>query len=110
MHSDIIATRWDKVDPYDYDLTSIDQDAVFSFVESFANEKGFLAALGIDDNITKYSSFMKKGKYNPKKVTQSLMRILNVFRKRYKQDGINNLDELKLAGIMLEESIRASLE
>lgn len=98
--------RWDKTDPYDYDSANVDMEAVSDFVNRFSTETGFHVDMGIEDNIAKYAAFMRRGKYNPVKVSQSLMRILNVFRKRYQQNQITNVDELKYASILAEEFLR----
>lgn len=102
----VFKVRWDKVDPYDYCHDNINYDAVSLFVDKFSTETGFHADMGIEDNIAKYARYMKNGRYDPKKVSRSLMRILNVFRKRYNQDNITTLDELKYASILAEEFLR----
>lgn len=98
--------RWDKLDPYDYCHDNINYEAVSFFVDKFSTETGFHHEIGIEDNVSKYARFMQKGRYNPKKVSQSLMRILNVFRKRYNQACITTVDELKYASILAEEYLR----
>jgi hypothetical protein len=98
--------RWDKEDPHDFDIQNINEDALVEFVNHFLSEEGFHADIGIHDNFHKYARFIAKGRYKPERVAQSLMRILNVFRKRYQKDDITTLDELKYAAILSEEALR----
>lgn len=102
----VFKVRWDKIDPHDYIIDNINQEAVSFFVDKFSTETGFHHDMGIEDNVSKYARYMQKGRYDPKKVSQSLMRILNVFRKRYNMADITNVDELKYASILAEEYLR----
>lgn len=103
------SVRWDKADPYDaIDSLKIDDDIVKELVDSISQDASFIQAIGLDQNITKYGMYKRSGKYNKMKVAQSMMRIINVYRKKNNKK-INNLDELKLAAVKMEEIIYASI-
>jgi hypothetical protein len=105
------SVRWDKVDPFTFDhpdLEDVYAERVRDVVDAFCEDVNFQREFNMDENARIYASYKKRGKYDVKKVTQNLMRILNVYRKK-KGINIYTLDELKIAAIQLEEIINAAI-
>lgn len=103
------SVRWDKANPYDaIDSLQVDDDIVKDLVDSISQDASFIQSIGLDQNITMYGMYKRSGKYNKMKVAQSMMRIINVYRKKHRK-RINNLDEIKLAAVKMEEIIYASI-
>lgn len=103
------SVRWDKANPFDaIDSLQVDDDVVKDLVDSISQDVQFIQSIGLDQNIAKYGMYKRSGKYNSIKVARSMMRIINVYRKKHHKK-INNLDELKLAAVKMEEIIYASI-
>jgi hypothetical protein len=98
-------TRWDKLNPGSFNPDNVNWNNVNLFLSDFMAEKSFLDEISFDVNFGKYLSYFRRGKYNKLKVQQGLIRVLNVYRKRYQRTEIVNLDELQAAAVDLEHEI-----
>lgn len=103
------SVRWDKVNPFEaIDSLNASDDVVKELVDGLSQDVSFIKYIGLEENISKYGMYKKSGKYDKMRVTQSLMRIINVYRKK-KNKKINHLDELKLAAVKMEYIIYESI-
>lgn len=109
MLSATFNTRWDKLDIQNFNNENVNWNNVNVFLADFMAEKSFLDDIDFDINFNKYLGYYRRGKYNRGKVQQALIRVLNVYRKRYNRTEIVNLDELQAAAVSLEQEIEIEM-
>jgi hypothetical protein len=101
---DTFKVRWDKQDT-EWNSDNINPMACHDFFDKFINDVEFQASINLNNNIQIYKDYYVRGKYNFVKVFQSLMRILNTYRKKTADTTITTLDEIKFISDMVENHI-----
>lgn len=108
------SVRWDKIQLPNWDdhtvmnysdARTINFFACEQFIRRFWDDGKFWDSIGMHDNIAIYGKYRMKRKYNPYSVVRSMMRIVNVYRKKTRDDTITSLNEIIYIAHKLETKI-----